>query len=122
MRVKPLEADRLRLVTDPARLPFESTASLAEPVGPVGQDRAMRALHLAAGMAQPGFNLFVTGPPGAGKRNSVRRALERLAAAMPAAPDIAYVFNFEQPHRPRALRFAAGDGARGRCGCSKLNT
>ena len=112
MRVKPLEADRLRLVTDPARLPFESTASLAEPVGPVGQDRAMRALHLAAGMAQPGFNLFVTGPPGAGKRNSVRRALERLAAAMPAAPDIAYVFNFEQPHRPRALRFAAGDGAR----------
>ncbi|MEJ0025483.1 MAG: ATP-binding protein [Rhizomicrobium sp.] len=112
MSMKPLGAERLRLVTDPDRLPFESTASLPEPVGPVGQDRAMRALHFGAGMAQPGFNLFVTGPQGSGKRNSVRRALERLAASMPAAPDIAYVFNFEQPHRPRALRFAAGDGVR----------
>ncbi|MEI9989671.1 MAG: AAA family ATPase [Rhizomicrobium sp.] len=112
MSVKPLGAERLRLVTDPDRLPFESTAGLPEPIGPVGQDRAMRALNFGAGMAQPGFNLFVTGPQGSGKRNSVRRALERLAAAMPAAPDIAYVFNFEQPHRPRALRFAAGDGVR----------
>ena len=112
MRVRPLEASRLRLVTDPDRLPFESTASLPEPIGPVGQDRAMRALHLGAGMAQPGFNLFVTGPQGSGKRNSVRRALERLAASMPAAPDIAYVFNFAEPHRPRALRFVAGDGTR----------
>lgn len=112
MSVRPLTADRLRLVTDPERLPFETTAVLPEPIGPVGQDRAMRALHFGAGMAQPGFNLFVTGPQGSGKRNSVRRALERLAAQMPPAPDIAYVHNFEQPHRPRALRFAAGDGAR----------
>ncbi|HWD27211.1 MAG TPA: AAA family ATPase [Rhizomicrobium sp.] len=103
---------RLRLTTDPARLPFESTAELAEPTGPVGQDRAMRALHFGAGMAQPGYNLFVTGPQGSGKRSSVRRSLERLAAAMPAPCDIAYVHNFEAPARPRVLRFAAGDGAR----------
>ncbi|HJW40662.1 MAG TPA: AAA family ATPase [Rhizomicrobium sp.] len=112
MRIEPLGAERLRLATDPARLPFESTASLPEPGGPVGQDRAMRALHFGAGMAQPGFNLFVTGPQGSGKRNSVRRALARLAVEMPPAPDVAYVFNFDQPHRPHVLRFAAGDGAR----------
>ena len=112
MSVKPLGADRLRLTTDPDLLPFESTANLAEPVGPVGQDRAMRALHFGAGMAQPGFNLFVTGPQGSGKRNSVRRALEQLASSMPTPPDIVYVFNFELPHRPRALRFVAGDGQR----------
>ena len=35
----------------------------------------MRALHFGAGMAQPGFNVFVTGPQGSGKRTSVRRAL-----------------------------------------------
>ena len=112
LSVKPLEADKLRLVTNPARLPFETTASLPEPSGPVGQDRAMRALHFGAGMAQPGYNIFVTGPAGSGKRNSVKRALQRLAAAMPAPPDIAYVHNFAAPHRPRVLRFAAGDGAR----------
>ncbi|HEY4942421.1 MAG TPA: AAA family ATPase [Rhizomicrobium sp.] len=112
MSVKPLGAEKLRLVTNPARLPFETTASLPEPAGPVGQDRAMRALHFGAGMAQPGYNIFVTGPAGSGKRNSVRRALQRLAAAMPAPPDIAYVHNFAAAHRPCVLRFAAGDGAR----------
>ncbi len=112
MSVKPLGAEKLRLVTNPAGLPFETTADLPEPLGPVGQDRAMRALHFGAGMAQPGYNIFVTGPAGSGKRNSVKRALERLAAAMPAPPDVAYVHNFGAPHRPRLLRFAAGDGAR----------
>ena len=112
MSLKPLGPETLRLVTNPARLPFETTAELAEPTGPVGQDRAMRALHFGAGMAQPGYNIFVTGPAGSGKRNSVKRALQRLAAAMPAPPDIAYVHNFCATNRPRALRFAAGDGVR----------
>ncbi len=112
MSVKPLDAEKLRLVTNPARLPFETTAELPEPTGPVGQDRAMRALHFGAGMAQPGYNIFVTGPVGSGKRNSVKRALQRLAAAMPAPPDLAYVHNFTAANRPCLLRFAAGDGAR----------
>ncbi len=120
MRVKPLGAEQLRPVTDPARLPFETTASLPEPTGPVGQDRAMRALHFGAGMAQPGYNIFVTGPAGSGKRNSVKRALLRLAAAMPAPPDIAYVHNFASAHRPRVLRFAAGDGARFRAAMAEF--
>src|SRR6201747_1032814 len=120
MRVKPLEAERLRPVTNPARLPFESPASLPEPTGPVGQDRAMRALHFGAGMAQPGYNIFVTGPAGSGKRNSVKRALQRLAPAMPAPPDIAYVHNFMAAHRPRVLRFAAGDGARFRAAMAEF--
>ena len=42
MTVKPLAADKLRLKTDPARLPFETTANLPESDGPVGQQRAMR--------------------------------------------------------------------------------
>jgi lon-related putative ATP-dependent protease len=120
MDVKPLAAERLRLVTDPARLPFTTTAELEEPVGTVGQDRAMRALHFGAGIAQPGYNIFVSGPPGSGKRNAVERALRRLAAAMPAPPDIVYVHNFAAPSRPRALRFAAGDGARFRAAMQEL--
>lgn len=112
MSIKPVGPEKLRLATNPARLPFETTAELAEPVRPVGQDRAMRALHFGAGMAQPGYNIFVTGPAGSGKRAAVKRALQRLASAMPAPPDIAYVHNFCAANRPRMLRFAAGDGAR----------
>ncbi|MBL6936288.1 MAG: AAA family ATPase [Alphaproteobacteria bacterium] len=112
MSIKPLGAEKLRRVTDPTQLPFKTTDTLPEPVGPVGQDRAMRALHFGAGMAQAGYNIFVTGPTGTGKRAAVSRALKRLAASMPAAQDIAYVHNFAAPHRPCALRFAAGEGAK----------
>ncbi len=112
MGTRPLGADKLRLATDPARLPFETTAGLPEPMGAAGQDRAMRALNFGAGMAQPGYNIFVTGQTGSGKHHSVRRALQRIASAMPAPPDVAYVHNFAQPHRPHALRFPPGEGAR----------
>ena len=71
----------------------------------------MRAINFGAGMAQPGYNIFVTGPQSGGKHTSVKRALQRLAASMPAPPDIAYVHNFAHAHRPRILRFAAGQGA-----------
>ncbi len=112
MTVKPLSADRLRLRTDPQRLPFDSTVQLPEPEGPVGQDRAMRAVAFGAQIAQPGYNIFVSGPHGSGKRSAVSRALQRMASAMPAPPDWCYVHNFAAPHRPLPLRFAAGEGAR----------
>ena len=111
MTVKPLGADRLCLRTDPARLPFETTASLPEADGPVGQDRAMRAVRFGAHMAQPGYNIFVTGPQGSGKHSSIKRALEHMAATMPPPPDWCYVHNFQAPHRPSSLRFPAGQGA-----------
>ena len=111
MTAKPLAVERLCLKTDPARLPFDSTANLPEPDGPAGQDRAMRAVAFGAGIAQPGYNIFVSGPHGSGKRASVSRALERVASAMPVPSDWCYVHNFASPHRPNALRFPAGQGA-----------
>ncbi len=39
---------------------------------------------------------------------------------MPAPPDIAYVHNFAAAHRPRVLRFAAGDGARFRAAMAEF--
>jgi len=111
MSVKPLAADRLCLKTDPARLPFDNTANLPDADGPVGQDRAMRAVRFGARIAQPGYNIFVTGPQGCGKHSAVSRALAKIASAMPPAADWCYVHNFAEPHRPRALRFAAGQGA-----------
>ncbi|HUO92456.1 MAG TPA: AAA family ATPase [Rhizomicrobium sp.] len=111
MTAKPLSVERLCLKTDPARLPFETTAKLPEPDGPAGQDRAMRAVAFGAGIVQPGYNIFVTGPQGSGKRISVSRALERVAASMPTPSDWVYVHNFGAAHRPQALRFPAGQGA-----------
>ncbi len=109
--VKSLGGDELCFKTDPERLPFDSTAELGSTNGPVGQDRAMRAIAFGAGIAQPGYNIFVTGQQGSGKHTSVKRALEQFAAAMPAPPDWGYVHNFKAPHTPLALKFDAGEGA-----------
>ncbi|MGE4088206.1 MAG: Lon protease family protein, partial [Immundisolibacter sp.] len=59
-----------------------------------------------------GYNLFILGTPGAGRHGVVRRFLEQRAASQPTPADWCYVHNFEQPHRPRALRFAPGQGRR----------
>ncbi|HEX3674102.1 MAG TPA: ATP-binding protein [Rhizomicrobium sp.] len=109
--VKPLDADRLCLKTDPARLPFETTGNLTPANAPVGQERAMRALSFGARMAQPGYNIFVTGPQGSGRRAAVKGALAKMAAAMPAPSDWCYVHNFAAPHRPLPIKLPAGQGA-----------
>jgi len=111
MAVKPLVADRLCVRTDPARLPFDTTANLPEANGPVGQDRAMRALAFGAQMTQAGYNIFVTGPQGSGRRSAIERALARTAATMTTPPDWCYVHNFTASHRPWPLKFPAGKGA-----------
>ncbi len=107
----PLAPEQLRRRTDPARLPFETTAELVpEPPG-LGQERAAEALALAIAMRHDGYNVFALGPAGLGKHTLVRAALARAAATAPAPDDWVYVHNFEQGHRPRLIRLPAGRGA-----------
>ncbi len=107
----PLAAAALYRRCDPALLPFASTAELTPLDEPLGQERAVAAIHFAIGMPSAGFNLFALGPEGTGKVSLIRSYLERAAATQPAADDWVYVFNFEDPHRPRTLRLPAGRGA-----------
>jgi hypothetical protein len=111
--LRPLGADRLCLKTDPARLPFQTSGNLPPADGPVGQERAMRALAFGAKIAQPGYNIFVTGPQGSGKRASIGEACAGAAggAACRRRRTGAYVHNFKSPHRPLPLKLPAGQGA-----------
>lgn len=111
MAVKPLAVDKFRLKTDPARLPFFSTAELPDADAPPGQDRAVRALAFGARMREPGYNIYAVGAKGSGKHRAVQHALERIAASRKPASDWCYVHNFADPQSPQALRFASGDGA-----------
>lgn len=102
--------EALRRVCDPAELPFTTTEDLP-PLGDIiGQARAMRALDFGTNVASHGFNIFALGLPGSGKTTIVRKFLERKAAEEPVPPDLCYVNNFADPHRPRALRLPPGRG------------
>lgn len=96
---------------DPAQFSFQTTAELEDLSGMIGQDRAMDAVRFGAGIRHDGYNIFVLGPAGMGKRSMVRRFLEEKAGHGQPPDDWCYVNNFAQPHMPRALKLPHGRGA-----------
>ncbi len=76
----------------------------------IGQERAARAIEFGLDIPNEGYNVFATGPAGAGKTSILTRFLERKAATRPAPSDWAYVYNFDEPDRPDALRLPPGGG------------
>ncbi|MDE2466412.1 MAG: AAA family ATPase, partial [Alphaproteobacteria bacterium] len=87
---------------------FASTSEIASPRELVGQSRAIDAIALGTRLHDGGFNLYVSGRIDNGLRDTVRSMLNEVAAARAAPPDIVYVFNFNEPHKPVALELPTG--------------
>ncbi len=95
---------------DPASLGIEDTTS-GDGRAIVGQQRARAAIDFGIAMARGGHHLFVMGPRGSGKQTLVRDAIAaQLARGGGERFDWVYVNNFEQPHKPLALRLPQGRG------------
>ncbi len=108
--LKPLPSSALYTPCNPDDFPFETTADIDPVEDVIGQDRAVEAVRFAIGMKHHGFNLFAMGPEGTGKYSLIRRFLELRAEKEPVPDDWCYVNNFEEPHRPRAVRLPPGRG------------
>ena len=104
----PLPPLKLRTVCPPEVLDFATTADLAPLEGTVGQSRALEALEVGLGIRREGYNIFVLGETGVGKHTVTAEALKRRAATEAVPPDLVYVADFDEPHRPRALRLPPG--------------
>ncbi len=111
------DAERLRLSPqrlyqscDPAEFSFQSTAELESLGELMGQARAVEAVRFGAGIRHEGYNIFVLGPAGVGKRSMVGQFLAEKAATESPAADWCYLNNFGQTHKPRALRLPPGRG------------
>lgn len=107
-----LTAEQLRRRFDSSRFSFATTAEAPELEGIIGQDRAARAIEFGIEMPYPGFNVFASGPAGAGKTSIITRFLEAKAATRPAPADWGYIHNFADPDRPRAVRLPPGGGVK----------
>ena len=103
-----LQLQQLRRRCDPNQFAFETTSELEELTEVLGQLRAVDAIEFGIGIRREGYHLFAMGPTGVGKHTIVRRFLDRRAAAEEVPPDWCYVHNFQQPHKPRAIRFPSG--------------
>lgn len=105
-----LPAERLYRRSDLGKLKFKTTAELPDLPGILGQARAIEAADFGLAIRSEGFNLFVMGPAGTGKRTLTTRLLQKAAAEGHVPGDWVYVHNFEQPHKPRTLSLPAGRG------------
>lgn len=105
-----LHARDLRKHVDPDIVPHGGTAEAEPSENIIGQERAIRALRFGLHVSGRGFNVYVAGPPGIGKRTSVRGFVEELAAKESTPEDWCFVHNHQEPYEPRAVRLPAGRG------------
>jgi lon-related putative ATP-dependent protease len=105
---QPLPASELRRRADAAALGFATTADITPIRGLIGQERALEAIAFGTEMAAMDYNIFVLGPPASGKRTALKTQLIEKASRRPLPDDWAYVYNFQEPGRPHALRLPPG--------------
>jgi lon-related putative ATP-dependent protease len=105
-----LTAEQVRAKCDPNIFDFETTADLPPLKEVIGQPRAEEALRFGIDIESHGYNIFALGHPGTGKMSFIKSLLEEVAKTKPTPDDWCYVYNFAEPHRPKALRLPAGMG------------
>jgi lon-related putative ATP-dependent protease len=110
MPKEPLPPEALRRHCDPAQFEFATTAELGGGPEVLGQTRASAAINFGVGMRQPGYNLFVAGPSGVGRRTLIEHLLQEAPAPHGAPKDWCYVNNFADPQRPISIGLPAGRG------------
>ncbi|HZZ79743.1 MAG TPA: AAA family ATPase [Gemmataceae bacterium] len=107
-----VNADELSLRLDPAELGFQTTADVSPLDTPLGQERALAALELGLSIRKKGYNIYVSGMIGSGRKQLVQQLVKERASKEPTPPDWVYLHNFQEPDRPLAMRLSSGHGMR----------
>lgn len=95
---------------DRSLLNFDTTDELTPLDEVIGQPRALKALELGLGIGGHGYNIYMSGMSGMGKKAMVKQMLTQKAVTEPTPPDWIYVNNFGQEDRPIAFELPAGQG------------
>jgi lon-related putative ATP-dependent protease len=119
--VNELGPESLRRMCNPDDFAFDVTDDLPYEPGIIGQERAVEALRFGLDIDSPGFNIFVMGPTGSGRRSIIRRIVEEKAKGEPAPDDWLYAVSFAEPQKPRALRLPPGRGRHLRAGMERFS-
>ena len=109
--IKALPIEDYRAVYEPGQVECASTDLMVASDEIIGQDRAQKALRFGLEIQEKGFNIYVSGIQGTGRRTAVRKLLDELAKTKPKADDWVYVNNFANQYEPIAIRLPAGMGA-----------
>lgn len=109
-KINPLDYKLLSQYLDPLFLDFETTAELKTLSEFVGQKRAAEALNFGIKIKSHGYNLFAMGSSEIDKLSLIRTVLKEYALTQKVPPDWCYVYNFEVPDKPIAIKLPPGLG------------
>jgi lon-related putative ATP-dependent protease len=110
--IKALSIEDYRASYMPGHVACSTTETLKPSDEIIGQERAQKALHFGLEIREKGFNIYVAGIPGTGRRTAVKRFLDELAKTKPKADDWVYVNNFANPYEPLSIRLPPGMSTR----------
>ncbi|MGD2089269.1 MAG: ATP-binding protein [Candidatus Aminicenantes bacterium] len=109
---KEVPVEQLRWKCDPGTLGFKTTDDIITCPDIIGQRRAVNALRLGLDIDSHGYNLFVNGLAGTGRKTAINCLLKETERIKRIPPDKIYVNNFKNPDMPILIRLKAGEGRR----------
>lgn len=89
---------------------FKTTKEIEKLNGIIGQVRAVEALDFGIHIQNDGYNIYVSGESGTGRKSYSLSLIEKVAKNKKIHKDYVYVFNFLKPDEPIALSFSPGEG------------
>ena len=108
--VQELSYDKVRRICPKEFISCDDTESLDPLVEIIGQERAVQSLKFGLDINEKGFNIYVAGIPGTGRKTAIAGYLEERAKTMPVPNDWCYVNDFHESDKPNALSLPAGFG------------
>jgi len=108
--INKLSYEDVRAVVPEELLDFKSTGELDKLEQIIGQERAVKSLKFGLHVNKEGFNVYLAGPPGTGKKTAAINFIQDSAKEKDTPDDWCYVNNFDDPLEPNALRMPPGVG------------
>ncbi len=107
-----IPAASLKKIVNLDTIPFSTTEEIQPLTSVIGQERAVSSIQFALEIDDSGYNIFATGSYGTGRTTIVQDLLNKSAKSLPAPSDWLFVYNFNSPDEPKALRMDAGQAIR----------
>ncbi|MFW6137739.1 MAG: AAA family ATPase, partial [Spirochaetota bacterium] len=105
-----LTPEQLRTVCSEDIFNFKTTSELPTTTDIIGQDRAVEAIEFGMDIDSDGFNIYALGPAGAGRTATIEQFVQKKSKKKPVPSDWCYVYNFEDPRKPKSLSLPPGKG------------
>lgn len=119
-KIRELTWEELENSYPPSDFLFKTTDELQCLDDVIGQEKAKKAMEFGLSVNAQGYNIYMSGEPGAGKTTFAKIYAQKAANQKPIPRDWCYVYNFRDKRVPTALSFEPGEGKKFRDDMTEL--